>query len=49
MDFNFITLDLANNVIYACVAFEVWTDLHDCFSQKKAPLKFQTKRAITSL
>ncbi|KAF8400435.1 hypothetical protein HHK36_013733 [Tetracentron sinense] len=43
---NSINADIANSVMYADTAQEVWTDLHDRFSQQNAPRVYQISRAI---
>lgn len=41
--------DLADSVVFASSAYEVWKDLHDRFSRKNAPRIFQLTKLITNL
>ncbi|BBN67719.1 hypothetical protein Prudu_164S000500 [Prunus dulcis] len=45
---NSLDPDLANSVIYAETAHEVWTDLKERFSQSNAPRIFQIQRSIAT-
>ena len=46
---NSLSKDLTTSVIYAELAYDVWRDLKERFSQSNAPRIFQIQRAICSL
>ncbi|XP_022934547.1 uncharacterized protein LOC111441691 [Cucurbita moschata] len=41
-----VEADIAEGIIYAKTARQVWVDLHDQFSQKNSPAIFQIQRSI---
>ena len=43
---HLVEADIAEGIIYAKTARQVWVDLHDQFSQKNDPAIFQIQRSI---
>jgi len=41
-----VEVDIAESIIHAKTAHQVWVDLHDQFSQKNGPTIFQIQRSI---
>ncbi|KAF8408467.1 hypothetical protein HHK36_007621 [Tetracentron sinense] len=46
---NSVSKEIAASIIYIDTAAEMWTDLHDRFSQHNGPRIFQLQKAISSL
>ncbi|XP_022973625.1 uncharacterized protein LOC111472218 [Cucurbita maxima] len=44
-----VEADIAEGIIHAKIAHEVWVDLHDQFSQKNVPTIFQIQRSIVMM
>lgn len=45
---NSVEADLADGVVYAETAHEIWNDFHDRFSLGNAPRIFQIQKSISS-